>query len=138
MKQSEINSVFQLLNRIKLNKVADKPTRNAIMTNHLRLYKKVEAAEKDIQELQKRLFEGKEKEMEEYNKLVSEGKPVSEEMKALVKEFNEAAQAILDNEVDVKIEQMEVEKFLDIFTEQDMDISMGDVIYFQNIGLLKE
>lgn len=138
MKQSEINSVFQLLNRIKLNKVADKPTRNAIMTNHLRLYKKVEAAEKDIQELQKRLFEGKEKEMEEYNKLVSENKPVSEEMKALVKEFNEAAQAILDNEVDVKIEQMEVEKFLDIFTEQDMDISMGDVIYFQNIGLLKE
>lgn len=138
MKQSEINSVFQLLSRVKLNKVADKPTRNAIMTNHLRLYKKVEAAEKDIQELQKRLFEGKEKEMEEYNKLVSENKPVSEEMKALVKEFNEAAQAILDNEVDVKIEQMEVEKFLDIFAEQDMDISMGDVIYFQNIGLLKD
>lgn len=149
MKKSRVIEIFNFLNTIKISKISDKEVRNAIISNHLAMYKIAKEHNEEIQEVQKKLFEGKEAEIQELNDLRQQYKEETDNLKkqdlvfrisnecsdilALEKEFNDMFVESLNTEINVNIKKVSQEKFVEACVEADVEITTGDLIVLTDL-----
>lgn len=149
MRKSRIVEIFKFLGSIKLNKITNKDVRNAIISNHLRMYKVAQEHDEEIKELQKRLFEGKEEQVFILNKLREEYKNTSNnevkiriikkinnefsEILSLEQEFNDIFNDTLKEEKEVTLKKVSQEDFIQACVEADVDITSSDLIILTDL-----
>lgn len=138
MKRSKINDLFVFLGDIKLNKLP-KELRADVMSNHLKLYKVVKEFNSDIDELYKKYFDDKKEEVEQVKNLrekfvnstdTKEKQNIintllsnHEEFLALEKEFLSTRDSMLDEDVEITLNKVNAETFIDTCIENNMDIT---------------
>lgn len=147
MKKSRIIDIYSFLSNIKLNKVTNKEVRSAIISNHLQMYRVKEQHDKDVQELQKKLFEGKEEDINAINSLRAKFRQAEDkdkpaivskilEYKELLKleeEFNIELSNLLNQEIELNVKQCLQEDFIDVCEQADVDITSEGLIVLTDL-----
>ena len=109
IKRIEIISMFRVLGKVKLNKVADKPLRNALIGNHLKMFRVAKENDEYIASLQGQFDPG------------------------AVKELNEAYQRYADEVVPIEMETVDREAFGDAVASGDIDFTLGELAVLEPI-----
>lgn len=149
MKKSKVIEIFKFLSTIKLNKINDKDVRSAVVSNHLQMYSVSKKYEEDVEELRKRVFEGKTEELEELIRLREEFKGESntekkskiiakiakdyKEILELENSFYKELNSILDEEVQLNLKKVNKESFVDTCAEAEVNITGGDLIFLEEL-----
>lgn len=145
MKQYDLNNISNFLRKIRINKIKNKETKIELINIHMALYKKVLDWKKDLEELQKKFFEGKEAELDLYNKQVLEIQnaapekqaeleaTLDPEMKTLVTEFNELVNQMLEKDVAVKLTKIDKDRFIEALIDLDIDFTCDDLIILKDL-----
>lgn len=145
MKQYDLNNISNFLRKIRINKIKNKETKIELINIHMALYKKVLDWKKDLEELQKKFFEGKEAELDLYNKQVLEIQnaapekqaeleaALDPEMKTLVTEFNELVNQMLEKEVPVEFTKIDKDRFIEALIDLDIDFTCDDLIILKDL-----
>lgn len=103
MKRIEIINMFRTLGKIKLNKVEDKPLRNALISNHLKMFRIAKENDEYIASLREQ-FDPE-----------------------AVKEVNEAYQKYAEEEVKPDFVKIDGETFGDMIAASDIDLTLGEM-----------
>ena len=103
MKRIEIINMFRTLGKIKLNKVADKGMRNALISNHLKMFRVARENDEYIASLQ------------------AQFEPTA------VKDMNEAYDKYAREEIDIELERVDRSAFGDIIASGDIDLTLGEM-----------
>lgn len=103
MKRIDIINMFRTLGKIKLNKVSDKVMRNALISDHLKMFKVAKENDEYIVSLQ------------------AQFEPTA------VKELNEAYDRYAREEVDIELERVDRSAFGDIIASGDIDLTLGEM-----------
>lgn len=103
MKRIEIINMFRTLGKIKLNKVADKGMRNALISNHLKMFRVARENDEYIASLQ------------------AQFEPTA------VKDLNEAYDKYAREEIDIELERVDRSAFGDIIAAGDIDLTLGEM-----------
>lgn len=145
MKQKDLNVISNFLRKIKINKIKNRETKIALINIHLALYKKVEEWQSDLEELQKKFFEGKEQELALYNQKVQEiqstpadqqsalVEQLNPEMKSLVSEFNSIVEGMLMREVPIEFEKVNEQDFIEALIDLDIEFTCDDLIVLKDL-----
>lgn len=145
MKQYDLNNISNFLRKIRINKIKNKETKIELINIHMALYKKVLDWKKDLEELQKKFFEGKEAELDLYNKQVLEIQnaapekqaeleaALDPEMKTLVTEFNELVNQMLEKDVPVEFTKIDKDRFIEALIDLDIDFTCDDLIILKDL-----
>lgn len=112
MRRIDIINMFRTLGKIKLNKVSDKGMRNALISDHLKMFRVAKENDEYIASLQGQ-FEP-----------------------AAVKELNEAYDRYAKEEIDIELEKIDREAFVDMIASSDIDLTLAEIVNLQ--PLLKE
>lgn len=103
MKRIEILNIYRTLGRVKLNKVADKELRNALISDHLRMFRVAKDNDDYVASLR-----------EQFDPQA-------------VKELNEAYQQYAQETVDVNFILVSREAFGDALAAGDVDFTLGEM-----------
>lgn len=103
MKRIEIINMFRTLGKIKLNKVEDKAMRNALISNHLKMFRVARENDEYIASLQ------------------AQFEPTA------VKDLNEAYDKYAREEMDIELERVDRSAFGDIIASGDIDLTLGEM-----------
>ena len=103
MKRIEIINMFRTLGKIKLNKVEDKPLRNALISNHLKMFRIAKENDEYIASLREQ-FDPE-----------------------AVQDVNEAYQKYAEEEVKIDLVKIDGEAFGDMIAGSDIDITLGEM-----------
>lgn len=145
VKQIELNNIFNFLGKIKVNKINDRETKIGLVNIHMELYKKVQEYSEYIKELQKKYFEGRESELDAYNQQVTKIQGAEPEkraeleseldpkMKELVMEFNGLINARLDQDIEVNINKIDKNKFIEALIDLDIEFTCDDLIVLKDL-----
>ena len=145
VKQIELNNIFNFLGKIKVNKINDRETKIGLVNIHMELYKKVQEYSEYIKELQKKYFEGRESELDAYNQQVTKIQGAEPEkraeleseldpkMKELVMEFNGLINARLDQDIEVNINKIDKDKFIEALIDLDIEFTCDDLIILKDL-----
>lgn len=149
MKRGKIIEAFKLVNSIKMNTVKDKETRSAIISNHLSMYKVAQMHDEEVKSVYALLFEGKEADMKHVSDLRQEYRLTSDpETQAkivkdlsenyahifeLEKEFNDIFAQKADEDIDINIVKFDKAVFIDACVESGIEITMRDIVFFEEL-----
>lgn len=145
MKQIELNNISNFLGKIRVNKINDRETKIGLVNIHMELYKKVQEYSEYITELQKKYFEGKESELDAYNQQVTKIQGAEPEkraeleaeldpkMKELVMEFNSLINARLNQDIEVNINKIDKNKFIEALIDLDIEFTCDDLIVLKDL-----
>ena len=145
MKQIDVNNLSNFLGKIRINKINDRETKIGLVNIHMELYKKVQEYSEYIKELQKKYFEGRESELETYNQKVTqmqEAEPdkraeleseLDPKMKELVMEFNSLINARLNQDIEVNINKIDKDKFIEALIDLDIEFTCDDLIVLKDL-----
>lgn len=103
MKRIEIINMFRTLGKIKLNKVEDKPLRNALISNHLKMFRIAKENDEYIASLREQ-FDPE-----------------------AVQDVNEAYQKYAEEEVKIDLVKIDREAFGDMIAGGDIDLTLGEM-----------
>ena len=103
MRRIDIINMFRTLGKIKLNKVADKGMRNALISDHLKMFRVAKENDEYIASLQ------------------AQFEPTA------VKDINEAYDRYAKEEVDIELERVDRSAFGDIIASGDIDLTLGEM-----------
>lgn len=103
MKRIEIINMFRTLGKIKLNKVEDKSLRNALISNHLKMFRIAKENDEYIASLREQ-FDPE-----------------------AVNDINEAYQKYAEEEVKIDLVKIDGEAFGDMIAGSDIDITLGEM-----------
>ena len=111
----------------------------------MELYKKVQEYSEYIKELQKKYFEGKESELDTYNQQITkiqEAEPekraeleseLDPKMKELVMEFNSLINERLNQDIEVNINKIDKDKFIEALIDLDIEFTCDDLIVLKDL-----
>ena len=145
MKQIDVNNISNFLGKIRINKINDRETKIGLVNIHMELYKKVQEYSEYIKELQKKYFEGRESELETYNQQVTkmqEAEPekraeleseLDPKMKELVMEFNSLINERLNQDIEVNINKIDKDKFIEALIDLDIEFTCDDLIVLKDL-----
>ena len=145
MKQIELNNIFEFLRKIRINKINDRETKIGLINIHMELYKKVQEFDEYIKELQKKYFEGRESELDTYNQKVTQMQEAEPEkraeleseldpkMKELVMEFNGLINERLNQDIEVNINKIDKDKFIEALIDLDIEFTCDDLIVLKDL-----
>lgn len=146
MTQNVLNGVYEFLSKIRINKISDRETKIGLIKIHLALHKQVEAFKSDVQELQKKYFEGKENELQTYNETIIKAQSetnetkrkklensLDPEMKNLVNEFNSIVNSYLNKEVELQFDKLDKDKFIEALIDLDIEFTCEDLIILEDL-----
>ena len=145
MKQIDVNNLSNFLGKIRINKINDRETKIGLVNIHMELYKKVQEYSEYIKELQKKYFEGRESELETYNQKVTqmqEAEPdkraeleseLDPKMKELVMEFNSLINERLNQDIEVNINKIDKDKFIEALIDLDIEFTCDDLIVLKDL-----
>lgn len=103
MKRIEIINMFRVLGKVKLNKVADREMRNALISDHFEFYKVARENDEYIASLREQ-FDPE-----------------------AVQDVNEAYQKYAEEEVKIDLVKIDREAFVDMIAGSDTDLSLGEM-----------
>ena len=112
MRRIEIINMFRTLGKVKLNKVADKAMRNALISDHLKMFRVARENDEYIASLQGQFDP------------------------AAVKDINEAYDRYAREEVDIELERIDRGAFTDMIASGDIDLTLGEMAML--VPLFKE
>ena len=149
MKRGTIIEAFKLINGIKMNVVSDKDTRNAIIANHLAMYKIAQENDEEAKKVFEKLFEGKEEDVRKVAELRQKFMSATEnaERADIVKELNDNYKQIFELEaefnktfaerneedVDIKVVKFDREAFVNACADSGVEFTMIDIIRLEDI-----
>lgn len=149
MKKGKIIEAFRLLNRIKMNVVADKETRSAIISNHLQMYKVAQAHDEEVEKVHEKLFEGKEEDLRKVAELrQSFRNATTDEERAMIvkelidnyshifeieRELNEIFAKKADEDIEINLIRFDKEHFINACVDSGLEFSMSDIIKLEEI-----
>lgn len=149
MKRGTIIEAFKLINGIKMNVVSDKDTRNAIISNHLAMYKIAQENDEEAKKVFEKLFEGKEEDVRKVAELRQKFMSATEnaERADIVKELNDNYKQIFELEsefnkafaerneedVDIKVVKFDREAFVNACADSGVEFTMVDIIRLEDI-----
>ena len=111
----------------------------------MELYKKVQEYSEYIKELQKKYFEGRESELDTYNQKVTQMQEAEPEkraeleseldpkMKELVMEFNSLINERLNQDIEVNINKIDKDKFIEALIDLDIEFTCDDLIVLKDL-----
>lgn len=102
MKRFQVINIFRTLGRIKLNKILDKPTRNALISDHLKMFKIVKENDDYVAALRQQFDQD------------------------AVKELSEAYQRYAEEEVELDLEKIDKITLADAITAGGVDFSLDE------------
>ncbi len=137
MKLSTINAAAGILSGMKINKIADKDVKNALVSDYIAMRKVLREANEDTQEVIKKFQEDWRDELAPVDALRKENKPVvgHDEYLDAEKDANIAIAAIMGKDVEIDVKAVEMDKF--ISAAGDEDISFEQVALLQECGIIK-
>lgn len=103
MRRIEIINMYRTLGKIKLNKVSDKVMRNVLVADHFQMFRVARENDEYIASLQGQFDP------------------------AAVKEINEAYDRYAKEEIDIELEKIGREAFVDMIANSDIDITLDDM-----------
>lgn len=103
MKRIEIINMFRTLGKVKLNKVEDKSLRNALISNHLKMFRVAKENDEYIASLREQ-FDPE-----------------------AVNDINEAYQKYAEEEVAIDLVKIDGEAFGDMIAAGDIDLTLGEM-----------
>lgn len=103
MKRIDIINMFRTLGKIKLNKVEDKPLRNALISNHLKMFRIAKENDEYIASLREQ-FDPE-----------------------AVNDINEAYQKYAEEEVKIDLVKIDGGEFGDMIAGSDIDLTLGEM-----------
>ena len=103
MRRIDIINMFRTLGKIKLNKVADKGMRNALISNHLKMFRVARENDEYIASLQ------------------AQFEPTA------IKDLNEAYDKYAREEIGIELERVDRSVFGDIIASGDIDLTLGEM-----------
>lgn len=149
MKRGTIIEAFKLINGIKMNVVSNKDTRNAIIANHLAMYKIAQENDEEAKKVFEKLFEGKEEDVRKVAELRQRFMSATEnaERADIVKELNDNYKQIFELEsefnktfaerneedVDIKVVKFDREAFVNACADSGVEFTMVDIIRLEDI-----
>lgn len=104
MRRIDIINMFRVLGKIKLNKVSDKAMRNALVADHLKMFRVARENDEYIASLQVQFDP------------------------AAVKEINEAYDRYAKEEIDIELEKIDREAFADMIASGDIDLTLTELV----------
>lgn len=149
MKKNEVISIYRFLGGVKLNKISDKDTRNAVIVLHLAMHKIVKGLDDDTEVLRKKFLEGHEEEVagltaerQAYQNEPDEDKKteilrgISEKYGEILKveqQLNDVYVEMLKADVELPSVKLSAEAFVEALAEQDVDITPTDLLHFTEL-----
>lgn len=150
MKRGTIIDAFKLINGIKMNVVSNKDTRNAIIANHLAMYKIAQENDEEAKKVFEKLFEGKNEDLQKVAELRQEFNTegaTNERKLAIVKELNDNYKHIFELEsefnktfaerneedVDIKVVKFDREAFVNACADSGVEFTMIDIVRLEDI-----
>lgn len=149
MKRGTIIDAFKLINGIKMNVVSNKDTRNAIIANHLAMYKIAQENDEEAKKVFEKLFEGKEEDVRKVAELRQKFMSATEnaERADIVKELNDNYKQIFELEsefnkafaerneedVDIKVVKFDREAFVNACADSGVEFTMVDIVRLDDI-----
>lgn len=112
MRRIDIINAYLTLGKVKLNKVEDKAMRNALVSDHLKMFRVARENDDYIASLQGQFDP------------------------AAVKELNEVYDRYAKEEIDIELERIDREAFVDMIASSDIDLTLAEIVNLQ--PLLKE
>ena len=107
MRRIDIINAYLILGKVKLNKVEDKAMRNALVADHLKMFRVARENDEYVASLQ-RQFDP-----------------------AAVKEINEAYDRYAKEEINIELEKIDREAFADMIASGDIDLTLAEVVTLQ-------
>lgn len=107
MKRFEIINMYRILGKIKLNKIEDRELRNAIISNHLKMFRI--ANENDAYVISLR---------EQFDPEAT-------------KELNEAYQAYADEQVELDLIKVDRDKLSDAIAKGGIDFTLAEFVFLE-------
>ena len=136
MNIATVNLAASILSGIKLNKINDKRVKATLLKDYLALRKVAKEADEDKNEIIKKFQDYWHDELSEVEAFRRENKPVEGHKEYLdaERDANKAISDILAGEADVKLTPIA----LDAVTSLSDDITLEQVAFLQEIGLIEE
>lgn len=103
MRRIDIINMFRTLGKVKLNKVEDKSLRNALISDHLKMFRIAKENDEYIASLREQ-FDPE-----------------------AVKDINEAYDKYAREEIDIELEKIDREAFADMIASGDIDLTLGEM-----------
>lgn len=94
--------MYRILAKIKLNKVEDRDMRNALLGDHLKIFRIAKEHDEYATSLQAQFEPG------------------------AIKEANEAYQKYAEEQVEIDLEKIDREAFADVIAKGDIDLTLGE------------
>lgn len=107
MRRIDIINAYLTLGKVKLNKVEDKAMRNALVADHLKMFRVARENDEYAVSLQ-RQFDP-----------------------AAVKEMNEVYDRYIKEEIDIELDKIDMEAFADMITSGDIDLTLAEIVTLQ-------
>lgn len=103
MRRIDIINAYLILGKVKLNKVEDKAMRNALVADHLKMFRVAKENDEYIASLQGQFDP------------------------AAVKDINKAYDRYAKEEIDIELEKIDREAFADMIASGDIDLTLGEM-----------
>lgn len=107
MRRIDIINAYLILGKVKLNKIEDKAMRNALVSDHLKMFRVARENDEYVASLQ-RQFD-----------------PTA------VKEINEAYDRYAKEEINIELEKIDREAFADMIASGDIDLTLAEIVTLQ-------
>lgn len=104
MRRIDIINAYLTLGKVKLNKVEDKAMRNALVADHLKMFRVARENDEYVASLQ-RQFDP-----------------------AAVKEMNEVYDKYAKEEIDIELDKIDKEAFADMIASGDIDLTLAEIV----------
>lgn len=107
MRRIDIINAYLTLGKVKLNKIEDKAMRNALVSDHLKMFRVARENDEYVASLQ-RQFDP-----------------------AAVKEINEVYDRYAKEKIDIELEKIDREAFADMIASSDIDLTLAEIVTLQ-------
>lgn len=137
MRIADINVLVGILAGMKLNKIADKSVKTALVNDYLHLRKFVKETEADRKELVEKFQSDWADELDQVEAFRKEGKPVEghETYLEAEKDANEAISALFSREVEADIKSIPMDSFLASYDGEEL--TLEQLAFLQESGLVE-
>ena len=137
MKLSDINVAVGILSGIKINRLADKRVKTALLNDYLALRPSFKRAKEDVEEMRAKFQQDWSDELDAVQALRDKRRPVVGHDAYLVAErdANKAIDDILSAEVDVDIKSVPMDDFINICGGEDL--TLEQVAFLQQVGVVE-
>ena len=137
MKLAEVNTIVSILAGMKINRIADKRIKSALLNNYLRLRPLFKKANEDVEEIRAKFQEDWNDELDAVQAFRDKRKPVvgHDAYLEAERDANKAISDVLSAEVEVNIQSVPIDDFM--ATCGGEELTLEQVAFLQEVGIVE-